>query len=273
MFMYAIGTLPLIRSLSNPARWTQLWYADDASAGGSISELHEWFSLVCSSGPAFGYFPEPRKSILVVNEHFRTEAETMFSDLGVRVVTGNRFLGGFIGDLSDQNSYVTSKIQKWVGNIKVLSDVAVTQPQLAYAAFTKSLQHEWAFLMRVVPGCEPLFLELEHTILHQFLPTIFGVEISTAECDLFALSLHFGGLRVGNPVSIASCLFDSSVRGTVTIVHSIVGAATFELDAHLETVSQARTHHCKCMDTVYVRIKCTMDSPGFLAHSLLLPHK
>ena len=35
MFMYAIGTLPLIRSLRNPSRWTQIWYADDASAGGS----------------------------------------------------------------------------------------------------------------------------------------------------------------------------------------------------------------------------------------------
>jgi len=39
---------------------------------------------------------------------------------------------------------------------------------------------------------------------------------------------------VDNPVSVASCLFDSSVHGKVTLVHSIVGAATFELDAHLE---------------------------------------
>ena len=61
MFMYAIGTLPLIRFLNNPTRWTQLWYADDASAGRLLPDLHEWFSLVCSCGPAFGYFPEPRK--------------------------------------------------------------------------------------------------------------------------------------------------------------------------------------------------------------------
>ena len=43
MFMYAIGTLPLIRSLHDPGRWTQLWYADDASAGGTLSELRSWF--------------------------------------------------------------------------------------------------------------------------------------------------------------------------------------------------------------------------------------
>ena len=138
-----------------------------------------------------------------------------------------------------------------MGHIKVLSDVATAQPQLAYAAFTKSLQHEWAFLMRVVPGCGPLFQELEHAIHHYFLPTVFGVEISTAERNLFALPLRFGGLGVSNPVLMAPSLLDSSVRSTVTLVHSIVGATTFELDAHLETVSNARTYHHKHMDIIY----------------------
>jgi len=132
--------------------------------------------------------------------------------------------------------------------------VGGTHQSVAYVVvtwlLTKSLQHEWAFLMRAVPGCGPLFLELEHAIQH-FLPTIFGMEISTAERDLFALPLQFGGLGMGNPVSMASCLFDSSVCGTVTLAYSIVGAATFKLDAHLETVSEARTYHHKCMDNIY----------------------
>ena len=59
------------------SQWTQLWYADDASVGGSLSDLHEWFSLVCSHGPSFGYFPEPRKSVLVGNLHFKMEAENI----------------------------------------------------------------------------------------------------------------------------------------------------------------------------------------------------
>ena len=171
----------LIRSFNNPTQWTQLWYADDASAGGLLPDLHEWFSLVCSRGPAFRYFLEPRKSVLVVNQYFKVEAEAIFSNLGVKVVTGNKFLGGFVDNLSDQNSYVTFKVQKWEGHIKVLTSVATAQPQLAYAAFTKYLQHEWAILMHVVPGCRPLFQELEHAIQHHFLPTVFGVEISITE--------------------------------------------------------------------------------------------
>jgi len=46
MFMYAVGTLPLIHSLHNPGHWTQLWYADDASAGGTLLELCDWFNLI-----------------------------------------------------------------------------------------------------------------------------------------------------------------------------------------------------------------------------------
>ena len=67
MFMYAIGTLPLICSLHNPGHWTLLWYADDASAGGTLLDLHNWFSLLHSRGPCFGYYPEPTKSFIVVN--------------------------------------------------------------------------------------------------------------------------------------------------------------------------------------------------------------
>ena len=68
MFMYAIGVLPLIHSLRDPGQWTQLWHADDASAGGTLPELHNWFNLLCSFGPSFGYYPEPTKSFVAVNE-------------------------------------------------------------------------------------------------------------------------------------------------------------------------------------------------------------
>jgi len=180
---HLIGTLPLICSLNNPACWTKLWHADDTSAGGLLPDLLKWFSLFWSHGLEFGYFPEPKKCILVVNEHLKMDSETIFNDLGVKVVTGNR------GDLSDQNSYVMSKVEKWVGHVKVLSDVAVTQPQLAYAGFTKSLQHKWAFLMCVIPGCGPLFLELEHVIQHDFLPTVFDMEqLLNTICFLFVCS-------------------------------------------------------------------------------------
>ena len=50
---------------------------------------------------------------------------------------------------------------------------------------------------------------------------------------------------------MAPSLLDTFVRDTVTLVRSIVGATTFELDAHLETVSNARIYHHKHKDIIY----------------------
>ena len=56
MFMYAVGILPLVLSLKNPSRWTQLWYADDASAAGTLDDLYEWFTLLRDRGLLMGIF-------------------------------------------------------------------------------------------------------------------------------------------------------------------------------------------------------------------------
>jgi len=137
----------MIRSLCDPGRWTQLWYVDDASASGSLPELCNWFNLLCSHGPSFGYYPEPTKSFVIVNEQWMGEAAAIFGDLGVQVVTGHRFLGGFIGSCSERDEYVMSKVCRWVEHVDVLTKAALTQPQLAYAVFSRSLQHEWTFLL------------------------------------------------------------------------------------------------------------------------------
>ena len=52
-------------------------------------KLHNWFN---SRGSSFGYYPEPTKSFVVVNEWWRSEIVAIFGDLGVQVVTDNRFL-------------------------------------------------------------------------------------------------------------------------------------------------------------------------------------
>ena len=57
MMLYAVAILPLIRSLKNPKRWTQNWYADDSACVATLPSLHAWFSQLLSSGPAFGYLP------------------------------------------------------------------------------------------------------------------------------------------------------------------------------------------------------------------------
>ena len=58
------------------------WYADDSACVASLDQLKEWFSKLLEKGPSFGYFPQPSKSVLIIDRKFKVEAERMFSDVG-----------------------------------------------------------------------------------------------------------------------------------------------------------------------------------------------
>jgi len=114
----------LIQSLHFPQSWTQLWYADDASAGGLLKNLWEWFWLLCSRGPHFGYFPEPSKCFVVVAPSQLSLANDIFGPLCIQIVTGHRFLGGFIRDLNERRNFVIDKVLQWSNHVKILAAVA-----------------------------------------------------------------------------------------------------------------------------------------------------
>ena len=100
MMLYAVTVLPLIRSLEDSCEWVQNWYADDSSCVGELSSVRRWFDRLSADGPAYGYFPEPSKTVLVVRSSDLERANDLFHDLGVSVVTGSQFLGGFMGEQS-----------------------------------------------------------------------------------------------------------------------------------------------------------------------------
>ena len=64
----------------------------------TLENIYEWFSQLCSRGPDFGYFPEPFKMFLLVSEKHRSAAQQLFGDMGVQIVPGHRFLGGYLSD-------------------------------------------------------------------------------------------------------------------------------------------------------------------------------
>ena len=173
MAMYAIGTLPLIRKLHGDV--TQVWYADDASAGGRTSDLRVWWDSLVSYGPRFGYNPNPCKTWLVVKPEHLPAAEEHFRGSGVNItIQGHRYLGAPLGSKSFVEDFIRDKISCWGSEIRRLSEIAKFQPQAAYAVFTHALTSRWTFLMRTAPGIEPLLQPLEEAIRHQFLPAMTG---------------------------------------------------------------------------------------------------
>ena len=74
----------------------------------------------------WSYYPEPTRSFVVVNERWKSDPAAVFGDLGVQVVTGHRFLGGFIGSPKERDEYVMFKVDRWVRHIDVLSEAATS---------------------------------------------------------------------------------------------------------------------------------------------------
>jgi len=153
MMVYAVAVLPLIHSLEDPHQWMQNWYADDSSCIGELSSVRRWFDKLLSDGPAYGYFPEPCKTVLVVQPSDMQETTDMFHDLGVRVASGPQFLGRFVGEKSLAADFVSNKVKMWCNYIQQLSDVAIIECQASFAALARSLQFKWNHIQQVVPEC------------------------------------------------------------------------------------------------------------------------
>ena len=131
MAMYAIAIRPLINHLQSESL-KQIWYADDAAAGGELSDLKAWWDQLIQLGPDYGYYPNASKSWLVVKEDHLTAAEAIFSDSGISITNeGRRYLGGAIGTRSFVEMYAREKISKWVQEVELLSSIVTSQPHAA----------------------------------------------------------------------------------------------------------------------------------------------
>ena len=78
-----------------------------------FQQILEHFWDLQARGPARGYYLEPTKSVLVVAPGNLSQAEEHFRGLGIRVVTGHRYLGGYIRDREVEGSWLEAKIIGW----------------------------------------------------------------------------------------------------------------------------------------------------------------
>ena len=124
-------------------------------------------------GPARGYYPEPTKIILVVAPGNVSREEEHFRGLGIKVMTGHSYLGGYNGDKEAEGRWLVEKIKGWTESVEILSGVSRKHPQSAYAELQKSLQQEWAFVQRVTPGISDTFIPVETSLKETFVPALF----------------------------------------------------------------------------------------------------
>ena len=202
-------------------------------------------------GPQFGYFPEPKKSFLVVHDTFINRAEQVFIDCGIQVVSSRRFLGGIIGDSDDEMRYIDGKVDEWINELKVLAMIGEKQPQVAYSALVKSLQSKWNFVQRVIQGGQMSYHRLEKFLADVLLPAFFGTEVTNEERDLFSLPSRLGGLGVFNPEKKSGQSYVYSRRSCQSIIGAIKGLVQFEIQSHLSTIAGVKSDYKKSIELNY----------------------
>ena len=132
MAMFALATIPLIHQLMQSSAVSQAWFADDATAGGKLRSLRQWWDDLERVGPDYGYYVNSAQSWLIVKEEHLTDVTNIFENTGVQITKeGHRNLGAALGTRSFTEEYVSKQVQMWVDKVKQLATNAQSQPHAA----------------------------------------------------------------------------------------------------------------------------------------------
>ena len=264
MPLYALGVLPLLK-LVTTAGTVQAWFADDSGAGGKLAPLRSWWSSLTDQGPSYGYHLNPSKSVLLVKPGCYDRAKELFADTGVDIrVDGCRYLGAAIGTPAFLQSFLDAKAKSWLGQVERLSDIAQSQPQAAYSAFTNGLQNKWSFLCRTMPNAATALAPVEKIIADKFIHAITGRLVNAEDRALLALPCRHGGLGVVNPTELSS-QYELSCRITESLQHNIKQQVV-ELGDALHDVYAAKKQ-------VQTAARNTIRAHALVLHSSLTPEK
>ena len=127
--------------------------------------------------------------------------------MGVQVVTGSRYLGGFIGERETEDQWIQSKVEGWAESVYTLARVARKHLQSAYAGTAEVNPTGVGICAAGHPGqCidglrPPLHLRLDPLILRLLLPDESS-NLSAPCHDLYAhpaeVLLGPGYIRLGH---------------------------------------------------------------------------
>ena len=91
-----------------------VWPGNDATACGCLLDVRCWWNQLVSTGPdyAYGYFPNPSKTCLIVKPSHYGAAVSIFSGLGVLITAkGKHYLGAALGTAASfVSSFVNQKV-------------------------------------------------------------------------------------------------------------------------------------------------------------------
>ena len=228
MAKYSCSLMPLIVKLSvndsttpenNPK---EVWYADDAAAGGKLESLKVWWAALCQTGPMFGYHPKPTKTWVIVKPGKEEEARALFPGLNVTSV-GRRYLGSYIGTEEGKDDFINEKVVQWIKEIDEISEIAKREPQLAYSAYIFGICKRWNYVCRTTPNISTHLRKLEYKVRDTFIPAILDRAFSCTDLvrKIFTLPCREGGLSIHDLSQTTDMEYEYSRSATKELTDAI----------------------------------------------------
>ena len=243
MICYGITMVPLQQALANevPSLLNE-WYADDSLLMGKCSDLDTGMAALMRMGPPRGYIPQPRKSFLVAPKAHHPPALEILGHYDFQVSTGERYVGGFLGDSTKRTEWINTQIQEFVHGVKTLAHAARRYPQSAYAALTRCWMPKWNYVQRCCRDIGPAFQPVEKALAEEFLPALF--QLSPAEVaplrGLLALPVGKGGLGVPDPTTVAEDGYHASRLGTKPVITALLNNEELDVGAYIKSSASIR---------------------------------
>ena len=219
---FGISLTPIISALDfkfNSQQLTvhQVWLADDATGAGKLEKLKTWWEFLIKEGERYGYYVKPSKSWLILkNPEKLQETREMFQNGSqINITTaGKRHLGAALGSNEFKQTYINEKVTKWCDRLNKLSEVAKSQPHVAYAAYIHGEQHRYTYFIRTIMDIGVNLQPIDEIIENKFIPALFGRDISTQERELLCLPVKEGGLGIRRVNENSSTAYTTSTAVT-----------------------------------------------------------
>ena len=243
-------------------------FADELTAAGDIKGIKYWWDQLCKLGPKFGYFPEATKYLLIVKKDVEKKAEEIYYGSDVKITTeGKRHLGAALGTHEYKEEYLATKVDGWIEEIKILSEIAKSQPQAAYSYFITGFRHKVTYYMRTIHGASNQLQHLDQAIQTEFIPSITGgIICNENDRKLLSLPPKLGGLGIPIFAEISQIEYENSATLTEGLCSKIIQQTRqYENDGKIQSIKleirsarlKETTKNCKIFDH-----KCSTNKSG-----------
>ena len=142
----------------------------------------------------------------------RSKKKDIFSGIRINMTSeGHKYLGGVIGKKNYKISYTQKLVSNWVNQIKLMSEIAKSEPQAVYSAFTGGFISKFTYHLRVIDHAKDLLKPVDDVSTHHLIPAfIEGHVCSQKDRKLLALPVRMGGLAIPILTEFCSAEYQNS---------------------------------------------------------------